>query len=72
MNKSLHTVTIPVRDYEYLMNTNNTYIQLMQKLRGALIYSEVDPNSIVIDKKKLIDIYKKDIANIEGTTVILI
>ena len=72
MNKSLHTVTIPIRDYEYLMNTNNTYIQLMQKLRGALIYSEVDPNSIVIDKKKLIDIYKKDIANIEGTTVILI
>lgn len=62
MNKSNHTVTIPIRDYEYLMSTNNTYIQLMQKLRGALIYSEADPNSIVIDKKKLIDIYKKDIA----------
>ena len=58
MNKSNHTVTLPVRDYEHLMSTDNLHTQLMKELRDAMIYSKMSPDSILIDSRKIINIYR--------------
>lgn len=57
MNKSLHTVTIPVRDYEYLMKQSDSYNNLLTDLRRAIIKS--DSNSeLLLYASNIRDIYE--------------
>lgn len=58
MNKSLHTVTIPVRDYEYLMKQSNSYNSLLNDLKRAII--KCDSNSELL-------LYASNIRNIYET-----
>ena len=69
MNKSNHTITLPIRDYEYLMDGMNKYSQLMRELRDACIYSKLSPDSVVINSRIIIDIYRKWLAMDSELTV---
>lgn len=57
MNKSLHTVTIPVRDYEYLMKQSDSYNSLLTDLRRAIIKSDSN-NELLLFASNIRDIYE--------------
>lgn len=54
MNKSNHTATIPIRDYEYLNEMNRLHLELLTELRSAMKQTDTD---VVIDGGKIKDIY---------------
>lgn len=57
MNKSLHTVTIPVRDYEYLMKQSDSYNSLLTDLKRAIIKSDSN-NELLLFASNIRDIYE--------------
>ena len=60
MNKSSHTVTLPVRDYTELSEVHNKYYELIRDLRDAMTFSPLSQeDSVLISSRKIIDIYRK-------------
>lgn len=59
MNKSLHTVTIPVRDYEYLMKQSDSYNSLISDLKNARVEVSSDSELLlyVSDIKRIYETY---------------